>query len=213
MNKKTTGLVAGAAGAALLLGGATFALWSDSDPVAGGTITAGNLDVEATQPEWLDVSQDRTDAGHVIDLERFRIIPGDTIRGTFGFKAALEGDNMVAELSLADLAADGELLDALGAEATYQVVLKRENDQTVVEEGNLLEAEPVLFASADNSNNVAPLPTLPADLPTAPNVQLVVDVTFPETVEEQDLVRATAVLEDFTVTLSQVRDSAGEGGY
>lgn len=209
MNKKTTGLVAGAAGAALLLGGATFALWSDSDPVAGGTITAGNLDVKATQPTWRDVSQDRTDAGHVIDLERFRIIPGDTIRGTFGFKAALEGDNMVAELSLADLGASGDLLEALASEATYEVTV----DGEVVAGGDLFAAEPVLFASADNSHNVATLPTLPADLPGSPNVALVVDITFPETVTDQDLVRTNAVLDDFAVTLGQVRDSSGQGGY
>ncbi|WP_410602946.1 TasA family protein, partial [Bacillus sp. SIMBA_008] len=47
MNKKLTGIVAGAAGAALLLSGGTYALWYDSAEAPGGTITAGNLDVAA----------------------------------------------------------------------------------------------------------------------------------------------------------------------
>ena len=53
MNNKTKGLVAGLAGAAVLAGGSTFALWSDSDSVDGGAITAGNLDVAAIgTPAW-----------------------------------------------------------------------------------------------------------------------------------------------------------------
>lgn len=209
MNKKTTGIVAGAAGAALLVGGATFALWSDSAPVAGGTITAGNLDVEAVAPEWKDVSADRTGGPHAIDLETFRIVPGDTIQGTFGFKAALEGDNMVAELSLDQVAAQGELLAELAEHATFQVV----SGGTVIDSGDLDEAEGLLFASADNSQNVAALPTLPATLGTDPNVSLVVELTFDEDVAEQDLVGATALLEDFHVTLTQVRDAGVGGGF
>ena len=209
MNKKTTGVVAGAAGAALLLGGATFALWSDSAPVDGGTITAGNLDVEAVAAQWKDVSADRTDAGHAIDLDSFRIVPGDTVQGTFGFRAALEGDNMVAELSLDDLSAQGALLAELAEHATYTVL----SGGTVIDSGDLSDAEGVLFASADNSNNVAALPTLPADLGTDPNVSLVVEVTFDEDVADQDLVRANAVMADFSVTLSQVRDAGVGGGF
>jgi len=209
MNKKTTGVVAGAAGAALLLGGATFALWSDSAPVDGGTITAGNLDVEAVAPQWKDVSADRTDAGHVIDLDTFRIVPGDTIQGTFGFKAALEGDNMVAELSLDEVSAQGALLAELAEHATFTVL----SGGTVVDSGDLSDAEGLLFASADNGNNVAALPTLPADLGTDANVSLVIEVTFDEDVADQDLVRANAVLADFSVTLSQVRDAGVGGGF
>lgn len=209
MNKKTTGVIAGAAGAALLVGGATFALWSDSAPVAGGTITAGNLDVEAVAPQWKDVSEDRAGGAHAIDLTTFRIVPGDTIEGTFGFKAALEGDNMVAELSLDGVSAQGELLAELAEHATYTV----RSGGEVVASGDLDEAEALLFASADNGDNNAPLPTLPAALGTDPNVSLVVELTFDEDVDQQDLVRASAVLEDFNVTLTQVRDAGSGGGF
>ena len=46
MNKLLKGAIAGAAGVALLLGGAgTFALWNSSATVTGGNIDAGNLHV------------------------------------------------------------------------------------------------------------------------------------------------------------------------
>src|SRR5699024_7667658 len=112
--KKLTGVVAGAAGAALLLSGATYALWTDNATVEGGTITAGNLDVAVLPPAdqqstWHDVSADRTDSPHAIDLSTFRIVPGDTITGTFGIDVGLEGDNMLANLALAGGGLTGDL--------------------------------------------------------------------------------------------------------
>ncbi|MDR1798605.1 MAG: hypothetical protein LBR19_01760 [Bifidobacteriaceae bacterium] len=50
--------VAGAAGVALLLGGTTFALWSDSIRVAGAEIIAGDLDLDVAY-----ASQEAADAG------------------------------------------------------------------------------------------------------------------------------------------------------
>ncbi|MFE5293386.1 SipW-dependent-type signal peptide-containing protein [Isoptericola sp. NPDC056618] len=62
MNTKTKGIVAGVAGAALLLGaGGTFALWHDEGQVAGGVIRAGHLKVVAEETQWFDVSPDRGD--------------------------------------------------------------------------------------------------------------------------------------------------------
>ena len=44
MNKTTKGAIAAAAAGALLLGGiGSLAYWTDSDPVGGGTFTAGSL--------------------------------------------------------------------------------------------------------------------------------------------------------------------------
>ena len=101
MNNKTKGAIAGIAGIALLAGGTTFALWNDGVNVDGGIITAGNLDVATVgTTQWVDTSANRTDAGHTIDLNDFKIVPGDTIQGTFGIAAALQGDNLVANLGL-----------------------------------------------------------------------------------------------------------------
>ena len=60
MNKLTKAGLAGGLGALLLLGGTTFALWTDSASVAGGTITSGNLEVAAGTVAWHDVSADVT---------------------------------------------------------------------------------------------------------------------------------------------------------
>ncbi|MCM3660801.1 alternate-type signal peptide domain-containing protein [Georgenia satyanarayanai] len=212
MNKKTTGLVAGAAGAALLMGGATFALWNDSAWVDGGAITAGNLDVSAGAVSWKDVSEDRTQGNHSINLDTFRIVPGDTIQGTLPLKAALQGDNLVAELSLDKLGVTGneQLLAELAEHATYEVRL---DGTTIVDATPLAEAEALRFASADNSQNVAPLPTLPAALTATPNLEVVLTVTFDEDVAGRDLTRAKATLKDFDVALTQVRDAGVDGGF
>lgn len=211
MNKKTTGIVAGATGAALLMGGATFALWNDSAEVAGGAVTAGHLDVEAGTVSWQDVSADRTQGDHEIDLDTFRIVPGDTVEGTLPLSAALQGDNLVAELSLDRLGVtgSGQLLSELAQHATYEVHL---DGETVVEATPLAAAQPLRLASADNSQNVAALHTLPAALTDAPNLEVVLSVTFDEDVAERDLVEAKAALKAFDVTLTQVRDG-GVGGF
>lgn len=125
----TKGAVAAACGLALLagVGGGTFALWSDSDHLAGGTITAGNLDVAAlANSEWHDISTATADsepadpqhlimneqpaitkladitAGKTIDLAAFKTVPGDTIAGVQGVDVALSGDNLKATLSVND---------------------------------------------------------------------------------------------------------------
>lgn len=108
------GLVWVAGGAALLLGGSTFALWSASDTFAGGTITAGDLNVDAGTSAWYDTSADRQDAvaiadvggtavdltGHAItDPGTWRMVPGDEATLALPFTATLQGDNLVAALA------------------------------------------------------------------------------------------------------------------
>jgi alternate signal-mediated exported protein len=214
MNKKTTGLVAGAAGAALLVSGATFALWSDSEEVAGGTITAGNLDVALIgAPAWQDVSAGR--AGHDIDLATFKIVPGDTIQGHFGIAAALEGDNLVAELGLAFDGPSGELLAAEhGVTVTYSLVDAENETVGTVSRVPAGEAATVHFASADNSDNTDPaLVTLPATIGTTPLYTVVVEAKFDATTPERVRTHAAAVLSDLTVSLEQDRTADIGGGF
>ncbi len=110
------GLLWVAGGAALLLGGSTFALWSASDTFTGGTITAGDLNlVQTRDTTFWDVSGDRTDAtqtvpgtdgsqlGHSLDpadASTWRIVPGDKVAATFSANVTLQGDNLVGLLSL-----------------------------------------------------------------------------------------------------------------
>lgn len=205
MKKKLTGVVAGAAGAALLFSGATYALWSDNATVDGGTITAGNLDVAAVGGQWQDVSDDRTDSPHGIDLATFHIVPGDTIQGTFGIDVGLEGDNMLAQFALSGGGLTGDL--AAGLEATYTVL---DGAGTVVASGTggVADGISVVLASSDNPAPGSAL-VVPATVDSTADFTLQVDVTFDAATTGQDLVQTQAALADAGVALTQVRTGDG----
>ena len=205
MQKKTTGVIAGIAGAALLMGGTTFALWSDSDTVDGAEITAGNLDVAVlgdpgSQWSWQDISADRTDNSHEIDLADFRIIPGDTIEGTVALDVALEGENMVAALGANLGAASGDLTNL-----DIDVAVTDSNgDPVTLNSGGTL-----VFASQDNGNpDPQTLTTVGATLDDTADVTVTVTVTFPASTGGQDHVTDSIALDGATVTLDQVRSDA-----
>ena len=90
--------------------------------VVGGTITNGNLDVEAIDDlAWVDVSPDRADSPHAItDLATWRMVPGDIIEGTQGIGVALEGDNLVATLEVSS--ATDQATFPIGISVTYDVL-------------------------------------------------------------------------------------------
>ena len=214
MNNKTKGLVAGLAGAAVLAGGSTFALWSDSDTVDGGAITAGNLDVAAIgTPAWFDTSADRTDADHAINLATFRMVPGDTIRGEFQIDGALEGDNMVAQLGLTTSAAPGGALLAPAEGVTINYHLEDGAGATVAgSSGTLGSPASIEFASTDNPLK-GTLPTFPIALDGTADYTLVVEAEFDETTPAQVRVQAQADLQDLLVSLNQDRTAAIGGGF
>lgn len=131
-HKRRNGLIAAAAGFALLLGGGTYALWSASASISGGTITSGDIGLTVREGKAYDVSVDRFDKnvqvikaggkslvfgphlepgwgiikvneakemmGHPVNLDTWRIVPGDTVAITKTFTVKLDGDNMVAHL-------------------------------------------------------------------------------------------------------------------
>ncbi|MDR1799826.1 MAG: alternate-type signal peptide domain-containing protein [Bifidobacteriaceae bacterium] len=133
---RTKGLVAGAAGLALLLGGATFATWSDSGEADPGSVTHGNLDLAAEFDSLTiyDVSSDRVNqadavatllhdktsqdkGGNAIDQANFKAVPGDSIELDLkGIEVTLSGDNMKADLTLSATGSAGN-----GWTLTYQV--------------------------------------------------------------------------------------------
>ncbi|QXQ10594.1 alternate-type signal peptide domain-containing protein [Paeniglutamicibacter sp. Y32M11] len=218
MNNKTKGAIAGIAGIALLAGGTTFALWNDDASIAGGVITAGNLEVATVgTATWKDISADRTDPNHTIaSLTAFKIIPGDTIEGTFGIDAALEGDNMVANLGLAldGLSPEGSLLaDPSVVEISYSLV--KADGTAVASATDIALGTPasVKFASADNSNNVATLPTLIDHLDGVADYKVVVNVHFLTATSDRERVQASADLQDLGVTLEQDRTAGIGGGF
>ncbi|PWD50942.1 hypothetical protein C8046_10040 [Serinibacter arcticus] len=207
MNKKTTGILAGTAGAALLIGGGTFALWSDSADVAGGTITTGNLDIAAIadETEWVDASADRLDKGHVIDVAEWKAVPGDVATGEFYFSAALEGDNLVADLT-------STVADASAAWYTVESVASYTTDGTtwVPFAGDVQS-----FTSEDNVNNVPALPELPAAVGTDANVKVTVKVTVLAGAPNVNQVNtnSTINLGAIAVGLEQTRDAGTGAGF
>jgi len=105
MNKLVTGSIAGAAGIALLLGGAgTLALWNDSATASGGNVQSGALTVAlAGTPVWKDISPDSADTSWspvaVGSTPADRLVPGDTVTLTQRVDVTATGKNLQAELS------------------------------------------------------------------------------------------------------------------
>lgn len=216
--KQRIGASVAAAAAVMAIGASTgsSAAWSDSATANGGTITSGNLDVEVLNAgTWQDISADRTDKGHGIDLDTFKIVPGDTIQGTYAVDAALQGDNLVAKLGMKNAstgapAADSLLAATNGVKITYSLV---KADGTAVDGATDVAINTdsnVTFASADNSNK-GDLPTLPTELDETADYNVVIKATFDEATPERVRVKTQAALSDMTVSLTQVR--SGVAGY
>lgn len=101
MNKLLKGAIAGAAGVALLLGGAgTFALWNDAAVVSGGTIATGTLSIVPTvaAATWTDISP-TVASGTTFDPSTQRLVPGDKVKLTKAVTINTTGKNLKANLS------------------------------------------------------------------------------------------------------------------
>jgi len=115
MNKLVKGSIAGAAGIALLLGGAsTFALWNDSITSNAGSVSSGELRIaDSTTPGggWTDVSPSGiigsttlpttttgTAPNQVITVTP-KIVPGDKWRYTRQIVLTTTGKNLLADLT------------------------------------------------------------------------------------------------------------------
>ncbi|MBO0923061.1 alternate-type signal peptide domain-containing protein [Cellulomonas sp. zg-ZUI199] len=207
MKNRTKGVVAGVAGVALLAGGTTFALWSDSADVAGGTITNGKLDVEASALAWVDASPDRADKGHAIsNLTTWRMVPGDVVEGTSEIDVTLVGDNLVAELGV-DTTAAANL--PTGMTVTYAVYDGATTTDPVAT-GALGKDSSLRFAAnregqaAGNPTN--PAPTIVVGTDGTAELKVVVTATFSGTVTGTTSAGAATDLSKIGVTLTQVRE-------
>src|SRR5690554_3920314 len=89
MNKLVKGSIAGAAGIALLLGGAgTLAYWNDIENLGtGGVIATGTLDIAPTT------------AGTWTGDDVTFFVPGDSAEYTESFTITAVGDNLAFDLS------------------------------------------------------------------------------------------------------------------
>ncbi|MBO3663934.1 alternate-type signal peptide domain-containing protein [Microbacterium stercoris] len=233
-------LILGGATIALLAGGSTFALWSAGDTFAGGTITAGDLNlVKTADTTFWDVSADRADAtatvtgtdgsqlGHALtptNASTWRIVPGDKVAASFSADVTLEGDNLVARLGVDGL--DANALANTGMSYSYEVY---QDGELVSDERALPVAADatLLYLSAPGTGQDAGLEdadttVLPMETNTE-DITVVVygsffedkdgDFTYTEgdvTVTERDQVLAADTLAGLSLTLQQVRDTGAQ---
>ncbi|WP_243225938.1 alternate-type signal peptide domain-containing protein [Microbacterium sp. CIAB417] len=102
---RTKAIVAIAAGAVLLLGGGgTLAYWSTTATLGGGTVVSGDLDLQPAGASTWTLTPEGGTAVPVTDLSAIDIVPGDTLTLTGDFALTLVGDNLVADLVVADIA-------------------------------------------------------------------------------------------------------------
>ncbi|QDG89350.1 alternate-type signal peptide domain-containing protein [Pseudarthrobacter sp. NIBRBAC000502770] len=94
------GTAAIAVGAALLLGGGgTLAAWNAVDTATPGTIAAGDLNVKAGTGVWKDRNN------NPIDINTYKIVPGDKLTYSQDLTVTLVGDKMAANVVLANVPA------------------------------------------------------------------------------------------------------------
>ena len=115
MNKLVKGSIAGAAGIALLLGGAgSLALWSDSAALSPTSITSGTLDIApGTTGTWSPALA--------------KIVPGDSTTYTQTYTVTATGDNLDAQLSTNA----GTIANTVGATVTTTYAVKDAANATV----------------------------------------------------------------------------------
>lgn len=123
MNKILTGAVAGAAGIALLLGGAgTFALWNSTATVNVGSVASGTLSIASVgSPSWKNISADAAVGGVAIpSITSYKIVPGDKLELSQTVTVNATGDNLKATLSYDAASITGSLksLAVIGMNAT-----------------------------------------------------------------------------------------------
>lgn len=198
-HRRAKGLIAIGAGAALLIGGSTFALWTAQSDIAAGTITAGNLDVAVAAGTWSDVSTEHETAVAIPALADFRLVPGDIIEGEFPVDVAALGDNLVADLTVGFTSPSGALLaDLEGVRVTYSIL---DADGAVVGTGD------TVTVLSEDSVVVAPGAVVVDNLAdgSAPEFTAVVTATFDVNTPDQVRAATEALLGDLNVTVSQKR--------
>jgi alternate signal-mediated exported protein len=135
MHKPLKGAIAlGAAGLLLLGGAGTYALWSDSVTLGGGSINAGQLDLAIAAPgAWADVSTGTPVP--IANIAAFRIVPGDVLTYSLSATLQAEGDNLEATLAAdpASISGDAALLADIDIDTDVSI---DGTDVTVITDAN-----------------------------------------------------------------------------
>jgi len=216
--KRSRGIVALGAGAALLLAGSSFALWHDQSRAEVGTLTTGQLAVQASEVTWRDGSTPSHEDpinldGSQIDIDDFVLAPGDRLIVEQEVDLALEGDNLTAEaeISLENKQAT-DLLDS--GYVQLQLVAYRDGkeiDRTWVEGGYdwekiRLEVASQKWYDANHDPDWQPdLIPVGTDLDGEADVTVNLEVEFLRWVQARDKTQLTGDLGQLQTVLTQVR--------
>ena len=111
MNKLVTGAVAGAAGIALLLGGAgTFALWNASTEVNASSVASGTLSLaQSSAGSWTDVTNGRSTALTSAQVAAYKVVPGSKLQFTQPITIVASGTDLRADLTYDATSVTGSL--------------------------------------------------------------------------------------------------------
>ena len=142
MHKPLKGAIAlGAAGLLLLGGAGTYALWSDSVTLNGGTVNSGQLEFVGTTPGvWRDVS-DGTPSAPIANISTFLIVPGDVLTYSLTTTLRAQGENLAATIAAdptsitgdAELLADIDLTTAVTSAGDPVTTITEDNDNDVID--------------------------------------------------------------------------------
>lgn len=192
MNKLLKGSIAGAAGVALLLGGAgTFAYWNSSATLAGDTIVSGNLAVT----DSADAGVWTVNGGTApIDLASYLVVPGDVLTYTKTMSILASGDNLVATLDLSDASV------AAATASAADLALERE-----IEESAVVTATGTGIAAVTDTPNTFTI--TPGADEISQDVTVTATIAFPESnvaAAENAAMNGSVTLADMALTLTQV---------
>lgn len=192
MKKTTAGLIAGAAGILLLAGGSTYALWSDSATVAGGTIATGNLDIAVGTASWNEISDPEAIVA-VPAIGSYKMVPGDILQLTQPVTITTSGDKMLGKLTVSSAQVnDAALFTASqGVTASYK-----------------LYDGATLVTPTSGAGAFGPTAATVYNFPTGLNAKaytVQVTLAFDQTTPAQIKTNLSAALRDLTFTLDQVR--------
>jgi alternate signal-mediated exported protein len=138
--KKTlkAAIAAGAAGALLLGGAGTFALWQATDTVDAGTVSTGHLTLDATGVgTWTDESAGVAPGESAFDPATQHIVPGDTVKYSQTVSIAADGKNLKGALTVGTVAAIPA--DLIGQVTVTVAAAPTDPDLTVT--GNVISFE------------------------------------------------------------------------
>ena len=221
-SRRRKGIIAGVAGAALLLSGGTFALWQATTNMSGGTITAGSLTLDGgSAAAWYDVSPDRDFdtpvavvedkskaplvEGEAINIEQFLVSPEDVLAAVFEVEVGLEGDNLVAALNL-NLASAAELEEGIDpfadGDLTFESAIYVDGAEAVARAPLSAGSESLGYFTTSAAHDVAGVTKVTGKV----SATVVIFVTFNNTVSADSSMEAVAALNDAGFNLTQVRE-------